>query len=160
MICYFVRHGLAADAAQWRGSDFDRPLTEQGIARTAAVAKRFAKVVTADVGAIVTSPLLRAKQTAEIVALALDLRDRLVEDARLGGGFDVDGLSEILQRHAGAEAIVLVGHEPDMSATVGHAIGGARLEFKKAAIACVDFRDPPSAYGELLWMAPPKVLLG
>lgn len=158
MICYFLRHGPARDAAQWQGSDDDRPLTEKGSERMAALAKRLAKM-DLDIDFIITSPLVRAKQTATIVADALDLCDELVEDARLAGDFGPEALREILSERRNANAIVLVGHEPTMSMTIGHAIGGARIDFKKGAIACIDFPDPQSPHGELLWMAPPKILL-
>jgi len=158
MMCYFLRHGPAEDAAQWRGSDYDRPLTEKGSERMAALARRLAKMGL-DLDLIITSPLIRAKQTAAIVAGALDLRDCVVEDPRLGGDFDADSLRDILSERRDANAIMLVGHEPNMSVTIGHAIGAARIDFKKGAIACVDFPEPPSPRGELLWTAPPKVLL-
>ena len=124
----------------------------------AAVAKRLAKL-DCNLDAIVTSPLLRAKQTAEIVAGALDLRERLTEDARLGGDFGPERLREILRDHRDVAALMLVGHEPGMSAAIGHAIGGARIDFKKGAIACVEISDVGSLRGELLWTAPPKVLV-
>lgn len=108
---------------------------------------------------IVTSPLLRAKQTAQILAQRLDMRDEIVEDARLGGSFDVERLGEILGAQAGAKTIVLVGHEPSMSATIGRAIGGASVELKKAALAGVDLPDPHSTSGTLVCLIPPKVLL-
>jgi phosphohistidine phosphatase len=155
MICYFLRHGIAADAARFAGSDRDRPLTGKGIEKMTAVAKRLAEMdVVLD--CIVTSPLLRAKQTAQIVADALGLRP--VEDARLGPGFSYDRLREVLGERRDANAIMLVGHEPAMSETVGDAIGGASIDFKKGAIAAVEFPDPQSARGVLLWMASPKIL--
>lgn len=66
MICYFVRHGPAVDAQEWRGPDFDRLLTEKGRERMARVANRLAKLHRT-LDAIVTSPLVRAKQTASII---------------------------------------------------------------------------------------------
>ena len=53
------------------------------------------------------------------------MRDKLVEDARLGGGFNIDRLAEIIAAEADMKTIVLVGHEPTMSATIGRAIGRA-----------------------------------
>src|SRR5580704_12068610 len=125
----------------------------------AAVAKRLAKLE-CHLDAIITSPLLRAKQTAEIVAGVLGLRECLTEDTRLGGEFGPDRLREILREHSDADALMLVGHEPSMSETVGRAVGGARIDFKKGAIACVEIVDLGSLRGELLWMAPPKLLAG
>ena len=159
MLVYFLRHGLAANAETWRGDDAERPLTDKGRERMSAVARKLAKLdIDADV--VVTSPLLRAKQTASIVARALDLSEKVVEDERLAGGFGVDALAAILRDHCDAEAVVLVGHEPNMSATIGHVLGGVRVELKKGAIACLSFEDPTSSKSELLWLAPPKVLIG
>jgi phosphohistidine phosphatase len=159
VICYFVRHGTAVDGAQWSGTDYDRPLTEKGRDKMERVADRLEDLeIEAD--AIVTSPLLRAKQTAEILAEALDLEESLVEDERLGGEFDSQRLAGILADRAGASAVVLVGHEPSMSAVIGDLIGGARMDFKKGAIACVDVSDASAPWGVLVWMAAPKILAG
>ena len=107
---------------------------------------------------IVTSPLLRARQTAEIVADRLKLRDDIVRDERLADGFDARRLSEILAEHDKAEAIMLVGHEPTMSATVGRIIGNASIELKKAALAGVALSDASAMRGTLICLIPPKVL--
>ncbi len=108
---------------------------------------------------IVTSPLLRAKQTAAILAERLGTNERVVEDARLGGGFDRRSLGEILDEHADAETIVLVGHEPAMSATIGRVIGDASIELKKAALAGVDLSHRSEPAGTLLCLIPPKLLV-
>jgi phosphohistidine phosphatase len=158
MRCYFLRHGIAVDPEAWQGGDFDRPLTREGRERMEREAKTIAKL-SLGIECIVTSPLLRAKQTAQILAQRLDMRDEIVEDARLGGSFDVERLREILGAHAGIKTIVLVGHEPSMSATIGRAIGGASVELKKAALAGVDLPGPHSTSGTLVCLIPPKVLL-
>jgi phosphohistidine phosphatase len=157
MKCYFLRHGLAGDPEQWDGNDADRPLTAEGKERMAREAKTMA-ALSLGLDAILTSPLLRAKQTATIVADKLKLRDRLIEDERLGIGFDANALEAILRERRDAAAILLVGHEPGMSLTIGSAVGGARIDFKKGSLACVTFDDPPSLAGQLTWLVPPKVL--
>jgi phosphohistidine phosphatase len=157
--CYFVRHGAAVDQQQSRGSDFDRPLTEKGRQKMELVGERLQDLAI-EADTIVSSPLVRARQTAEILAEALDLEEALVEDDRLGGDFDSDRLAEILSERAGARALVLVGHEPRMSAVIGKLIGGARIDFKKGAIACVDVTDTSPPRGVLVWMAAPKILAG
>jgi phosphohistidine phosphatase len=157
MKCYFLRHGLAVDPGEWHGEDFDRPLTGEGkdrMAREAATIAGFSL----DLDAIVTSPLVRAKQTAMIVARKMDLLHRLVEDERLGIGFSADALKRILQERPETTAILLVGHEPSMSQTVGSIVGGARIDFRKGSLACVSLADAASLSGELMWLIPPKVL--
>jgi phosphohistidine phosphatase len=156
MKLYFLRHGLA-DRSEWFGSDFERPLTERGKARMAREAATIAELGIAP-DLIITSPLTRAYQTAEIVAEHLDLLDRLIEDERLAPGFGPDELVEILQMHSDAVEIMLVGHEPDFSQTIGHLIGGGQVVCKKGSLARVDVYDDISLEGELVWLIPPKVL--
>ncbi len=159
MECYFLRHGPAVDPARWPGDDYDRPLTPQGRQRIAREAGAIA-ALSLELEAIVTSPLVRAQQTASIVAGKLKIPERLVEDARLGSGFDREALEEMLAERPNAGAILLVGHEPTMSATIGAVVGGAQLVFKKGGLACVTFASTGSPLtGELLWLIPPKVLL-
>ncbi len=157
MKVYFLRHGLAGDPNEWEGDDFDRPLTDEGRERMTREAKAMAKLdLEPDV--IVTSPLVRAKQTAEIVADRLRLRERLVEDERLAPGFNTERLVRILQDHTDADALMVVGHEPDFSFTLGQLIGGGKIDLKKGGLACVDLPDAASLDAVLLWLVPPKVL--
>lgn len=157
MRVYFLRHGLAGDRADWQGDDFYRPLTDDGIKRMRREAKTIAKL-DLELDVIVTSPLVRASQTAHIVAKRLDLRDVLIEDENLGLEFDIVRLRKVLSEHAAAEAIMVVGHEPSMSETIGQALGGARIELKKGALACVEL-DPDSMRGELLWLLSPRMMV-
>jgi phosphohistidine phosphatase len=157
MRCYFLRHGLAVDAGEWSGADFDRPLTRQGLERMTLAAKTIA-ALRLDVEIIITSPLIRAKQTATIVAKRLKLEDRLVEDERLAGGFGSSELAEILAEHRTADAVLLVGHEPGLSRIIGELVGGANIDFKPGSLACVNVPDPASLVGTLVWLVPAKVL--
>ena len=157
MRCYFLRHGIAVEPDEWRGSDFDRPLTREGRARMEREAKAIAQL-SLGIDRILTSPLVRAKQTAAILAERLGSSESVVEDARLGGEFDRGRLGEILDEHADVETIVLVGHEPAMSATIGRVIGDASIELKKAALAGVDLSDRSEPAGTLLCLIPPKLL--
>jgi phosphohistidine phosphatase len=111
-----------------------------------------------DLDAIVTSPLVRAKQTAAIVADGLRASDRLAEDERVGLDFDTARLAGILGDRRVANAIMFVGHEPSMSETIGRLVGGARIELKKGGLALVDVPNPASLVGSLVWLIPPKVL--
>ncbi|MBV9332739.1 MAG: histidine phosphatase family protein [Candidatus Eremiobacteraeota bacterium] len=157
MRCYFLRHGIAVEPESWSGSDFDRPLTREGRERMELEAKAI-EDLKLDLDCIITSPLLRAKQTAELVAARLG-NVKTVEDRRLADGFNLERLGEMLVAHPNAQAIMLVGHEPTMSATIGRAIGKAGVEFKKAALAGIEFGDRASPSGTLLCLIPPKVLV-
>ena len=156
MELYFLRHGLAGQRGEWTGDDFQRPLTEEGQARMVREAETIAALnLTFD--GIVTSPLVRAYQTAEIVARRLKAMDRLIADDRLEPGCGPQQLAALLSDHAGAAALMLVGHEPDFSEMIQHLTGG-RVECKKGSLACVSLTDPLSLKGELTLLLPPKVL--
>lgn len=158
MKLYFLRHGQAADADAWHGDDFDRPLTDDGRERMEREAKGMRQLgIALDI--IVTSPLVRAQQTAAIVADELKMRDRLTEDDSLGPGFDLDRLADVLRAHRNVNALMVVGHEPSMSATIGRLIGGAAIDFKKGSLARVDLPDPSQLAGELEWLLPPRILV-
>lgn len=156
---YFLRHGIAAEPDEWRGSDFDRPLTSEGRTRMGREAKSISKL-DLDLDCILTSPLVRAKQTAQIVADVIKMSDRLVDDARLGPNFAIELLADILSERVKANAMMLVGHDPTMTKTIGRLVGGARIDLKKGGLALVRLPDLPSLNGELLWLAPPKLLIG
>ncbi len=156
MNCYFLRHGIAVAPQAWHGSDDDRPLTPDGEKRMEREARAIADL-DLDVDTIVTSPLLRARQTAEIVADRLRIGDGLVEDARVAHGFDADSVAAILRERDRAASVMFVGHEPSMSATVGRLIGGASIELKKGGLAGVEL-DDPSVGGTLISLIPPRIL--
>jgi phosphohistidine phosphatase len=124
-----------------------------------ALEARTMKSLELGVDRIITSPLLRALQTAEIVAVELRRKDRLVTDQRLGPDFGPERLPEILRENRETRDLMLVGHEPSMSATIGRLIGGGRVELKKGGLARVDVPDPAELSGSLDWLLPPRVLL-
>jgi phosphohistidine phosphatase len=153
----FLRHGVAEPRETWRGSDAERPLTAQGRKAMTRAAAAFAELgVTPDL--IVTSPLVRARQTAEIAAAGLAIVDRLVRDTRLAPGFDVEDLRDILHEHGESDIVMLVGHEPDFSSVIARLIGGGRVVCKKGGLARVDVFEATAGGGELVWLLPPKDL--
>ncbi len=157
MILYFVRHGRAEDRADWPpANDHLRPLTEDGIQdmKKSAVTLRKLGVKPA---VILTSPLVRARQTAEIVAAALDMPYE--EDAALEPGFGINQLTDILEAHPATESLLLVGHEPDFSILVQMLCGGGRVEVKKGSLIRVDLFSTQPPAGTLVWSIPPKALL-
>ena len=157
MKLFFLRHGLAGDREEWKNNDFKRPLTKEGRARMKREAANIAELkVEPDL--ILTSPLVRAYQTAEIVAKELDLMDKLVKDDRLAPGFRQSELFKIVRAHSDASALLLVGHEPDFSAVITYLIGGGRVTCKKGSLAYVDLPDSSHLRGELIWLIPPKML--
>jgi phosphohistidine phosphatase len=156
MDLYFLRHGLAGQRGEWAGDDFQRPLTEEGKARMAHEAETISALKLA-FDSIITSPLVRAYQTAEIVARRLEAMDKLITDDRLEPGCGPQQLAAILRDHADAAALLLVGHEPDFSELIEHLTGG-RVECKKGSLACVRLAHADLLKGELTLLLPPKVL--
>lgn len=147
MILYLMRHAEALDARAGQ-ADADRPLTEKGLRRSQDAA---AALVAMDVrlDLVLTSPLLRAVQTAEIVAGKLQVP--LQQAPALASRVTTTAVSELLKANGSPEAVMLVGHEPDLSALVGEMIGGGEVQMSKGAIACIDAAAAWTT-GTLLWL--------
>jgi phosphohistidine phosphatase len=150
MELYFLRHG-EADWPGWKKSDDERPLTKRGKKQMRDVA-RFLDHLKVRPNLIVTSPLPRAAQTAEIAADYL--KAKLRKDESLAPGFAMSKLRTVLKRHR-AKALMLVGHEPDFTNVISE-LTGASLKLPKAGVALLDI-DPESEEGILLWLFPPKI---
>ena len=157
MEVFFFRHGEPIDSNAWEGDELTRPLTDEGMKRMRREARAMAGL-SLGVTLILSSPLKRALQTARIAAEALGLSGAMRADERLAPGFDIEELQEILSENAGAAAVLLVGHEPDLSRTVSACIGGGRMEFGKGGLARVQIALTPAPRGHLLWLLPPQVL--
>ena len=157
MELYFIRHGRA-DRTAWSGNDSERPLTSDGHSRMEKEARRLGEIGF-DVDVIITSPLTRALQTAEIVADVLEIKHRLVVDDRLGFGFDLSAVRALIAEYRDANRIAFVGHEPSFSSVVGELIGGALVVCKKGSVARVDLCSRDSRHGELVWLLQPATLL-
>ncbi|MEY2518841.1 MAG: phosphohistidine phosphatase [Verrucomicrobiota bacterium] len=148
MKLYFFRHGKA-DWPSWDKPDDERPLTQDGNEQVAAVAKLLARL---DISpAIVTSPLPRASQTAEIAGEYL--RQKVRVNPLLRPGFDAGKLRKLLKDFSG-NSIMIVGHEPDFTRTIFQLTGG-ETKLSKAGVALVEL-DSASMKGELRWLVPPK----
>ena len=150
MDIYFLRHG-EADWPDWEKSDDERPLTKRGKKEMHEVAK-FLKRVKARPALIVTSPLPRASQTAEIAAEHLKVECR--EDKLLVPGFGRQELERLLKKYP-EESMMIVGHEPDFSHAISR-LTGASHKLSKAGVALVEL-DRSWRNGRLLWLFPPKI---
>lgn len=155
MRIYFLRHGAAVERAGWERDDALRPLTGAGRRRLERIADTLADL-DLGLGAIITSPLVRARQTAEIVAARLGVA--WAEDARLAPGCDAARLCAVLRDHPDAATIMVVGHEPDLGETIGALIGGGRVACRKGGLALVNLPDASSREGQLAWLVPPRIL--
>jgi len=156
MQLYFLRHGQSVGRSAWKGPDGERPLTEEGrgaLAHEAATLLRLG--LKPDV--IVSSPLVRARETAEIVAGGLGAGDRVVVDDRVAEWFGVRRLRKVLREHGDIKRIMLVGHEPDFSTIIGKLTGG-RVVCTKGSLARVDVDAADAGTGELVWLLQAEVL--
>ena len=149
MQLYFLRHG-EADWRGWTKPDDERPLTDFGKKEVRRVAK-FLDRLKVKPDLIVTSPLPRALQTAEVAAE--QLKTKLRQDEALEPGFGISKLSTVLKRHR-SKVLMLVGHEPDFSSVIS-ALTGGFVKMSKAGVALIDI-DPETEKGRLLWLFPPK----
>jgi phosphohistidine phosphatase len=117
-----VRHGIAAEQEDWAPRpDEERPLTERGELRMRDAARGLRQLVS-EVRAVLTSPLKRALQTADIVAPVYGLSPRTVPE--LAAGCDPHDILPVLESLPGRDTVALVGHEPDLSTLVGLLLSG------------------------------------
>lgn len=151
MELYFARHGHAQPVAE-SGVDEERPLSDRGRAEVAAVARLLA-AAGAKPEVILTSPLLRARQTGEVFSESLGVPAESAEPLR--PGCRLDRLAQLLR--PGLARILLVGHEPDISTMVGELVGGAQLRMPAGAVAAVEVRDLRRGGAVLEWLLPPSL---
>ncbi|MGH9773772.1 MAG: phosphohistidine phosphatase SixA [Candidatus Acidiferrales bacterium] len=160
MILYLFRHGIAVDPADPTcPADPDRPLTRKGIEKTREVAQGLRELgVRPDT--MISSPFLRAAQTAEIACEALGFpRDKIRRtDALKPNGSPAELFKEL--SHVRGHEVMCFGHAPNMDEIIAHALGtrGAVTELKKAGVACLDVEGFSPARARLMWLFPPKVL--
>jgi phosphohistidine phosphatase len=156
---YLVRHGLAAERGTAWPDDTKRPLVPRGIARLRKEAAALeALAITFDT--ILTSPLTRAKQTADVLAAGLSPHPPVHVIASLAPGGSHAAFLADLEKHARRSHVACVGHEPDLGQLAARLIGAKRpIEFKKGAIGRIDLDGlPPSGPGHLRWLVTPRML--
>ena len=153
MELYFFRHG-DAEAGAAAGSDEARRLTERGRRETRAVAEALQRAGV-QLEAIFTSPLVRARQTAEILQEVFGVPAQV--DERLRCGCTLGQVQELVgeQPH---EGMMLVGHEPDFGRMVGQLVGGGRVEMKKSGLARLHVERVEPRGGTLVWLVSPELL--
>jgi len=136
MKLYLIRHAGAITRSQ-KIAEENRYLTIRGRKYFRLTAQRMAKKKEMP-DVIVTSPLARALQTAEILSEALDFQGQVVVSPELAPGFDVAGLRRILASFKGSRGLALVGHEPDTSEVTGELLKlGQPFSLKKGMIVCL-----------------------
>jgi phosphohistidine phosphatase len=152
-----VRHAIAVPAGTPDIPDDERPLTKRGRKRFRKAARGLAQIVPAP-DLLLTSPLPRALETAEIAADAWGEVTPTPEPL-LAGGQAADLIAALAAR--GEEDVVaLVGHEPGISKLLAQLVGGAAdgLPFKKGGAALVAMEPGEPSRGQLVWFLPPRLL--
>jgi len=109
---------------------------------------------------VLTSPLVRARQTADIVAAGFSPRPSIVPVDSLAPGGSFASIMADIEKHARKARVALVGHEPGLGELAARLIGSRHpIEFKKGAVCRIDLDEiPPSGPGHLRWMLTPKIL--
>ena len=157
MRLYFLRHGIAEDA-RIDLSDAERRLTKEGIAEIEAEARVFTKMKM-KLGIILTSPLPRASETAEIVAKALGIPSLVKVETRLAFGASLQDIRQMVSNHAALQNIMFVGHEPTLSSLAGQLVGGAAIALKKGGLIRINIDEVRPGAGVLEWVLTPAILL-
>ncbi len=152
MQMYIVRHGIAMDP--------ERYLTEEGVEKTKQVAKGVAALgITGDL--FLTSPYVRAAQTAGIFASALDYaKQKIRRTDLLLPGAEPTQLFRELAKDKQASTVFLFGHAPQLDDIIATALGSKKhvASLKKAGVAFLELKRLSPAIGQLVWLATPKML--
>jgi phosphohistidine phosphatase len=156
---YLIRHAIAAERGEQWPDDTKRPLTERGIARFKECVVGATRLGVA-VDEIFTSPLVRATQTAALLAAGLDGKPPVKTVDTLAPGHSPEEVMAQLARTAKRRRIAIVGHEPQLGELAAHLIGAGRpLEFRKGGMCRIDVEGLGSKRpGSLVWFVPPKAL--
>jgi phosphohistidine phosphatase len=156
---YLIRHGKAEDRGDAWPDDSRRPLTSDG---KDGLRKEGRGLVRLDVvfDLMLTSPYVRARQTADILAEAFDDRPPVVTVESLMPNGTFQAVLADLEKHAKRSRIALVGHEPSIGELAARLAGLRRpIEFKKGAVCRIDVKSlPPAGPGALRWFVTPAIL--
>jgi len=163
MELYVLRHAIALSADEAGVSqDSERPLSEEGIDKMKKIALAM-KRIGVEVDLVLSSPYLRAKDTATLAHERMGKESRLEFTNALASGQDAKHiLAELKQRFQKTRSIMIVGHEPDLSLLIGRitSLGRLRLEMKKAGLAKIEITElAPELKGNLEWLLTPRVML-
>ncbi len=156
---YLVRHAIAAERGDDWPDDTKRPLTDAGISRFKESVEGLAWL-DVEIDEIFTSPLVRTKQTATLLAHGLGNKTSVKTLDALAPGHTPRQVMNDLSRAAKRHRIALVGHEPCLGEHAAQLLGCARtLPFKKGGVCYITIQGLTSRRpGELVWFLPPKVL--
>jgi phosphohistidine phosphatase len=161
MTIYLLRHGIAETAGPG-GGDAARALTDEGRRKLRAVLK-LAREAGVKPDRLLTSPLVRAVQTAELAGESLGCETRPVRTGALEPAGDLDQVWRVIRSHKDAGSLLLAGHEPQFSQLAAYLLGApeALIDFKKGALVAIEIEQfGPHPRGVLRWMLTPKLAGG
>ena len=157
---YLVRHAIAAERGPNYPDDRERPLTSEGIARFKRVVEGL-KEFDVKLELVLTSPLVRAAHTAELLVAGIGGKPRVeVLEALAPGGRMTQVLDAIAKFSKRFHHIALVGHEPDLGELAVRLLRArGTIEFKKGAVCSIELDGAmPTGPGTLKWLLPPRAL--
>lgn len=162
MEIYLLRHGEAVPRGTPGYPNDDRPLTEDGIVKMTEASKGIAKIIDR-IDVIVSSPLIRALDTAKIAAEAIGYNKKIVTTEYLVPGYPQRSLFGFLKEYNNKDKIMLTGHEPHLGYLASRMLGIEEhvIEFKKGGLCRIDIsKFPPEKPGTLVWHLTQKQLVG
>ena len=158
MQLYLLRHGIAEDRAS-TGRDADRRLTDEGRDKLRRVLER-AHSVGVRPSLILSSPLRRALETAEIAGRELSYEGKIIRTPALAPESSPQNIWDAVRDYRDESAVLLAGHEPLFSATVAYLLGSTRemVHFRKGALVSIDVQTLGAVpAGVLEWMLTAKL---
>ena len=156
---YLVRHAIAAERGpEWPDDDL-RPLTDRGIARFEKAVAGLSNLKLA-VDEVLTSPLVRARQTADLLASGLEDGPPVQVLETLAPGHEPADVVEAVARLARGRRVALVGHEPGLGELAAYLLGTRRdIAFKKGGVCRIDLESGVArSSGVLVWFLSPKIM--
>ncbi len=163
MELFIIRHAIAEPLGKPNEfSDERRALTDEGRTRMREIVKGLTKL-DAQIDLIITSPLVRAIETAEIVSTGLGLSKKdMRQTLNLAPGGSIEGLFAEIKTHSEVQAVALVGHQPDLGNIISKIIsdeGDAAIQLKKGSVCCLNISETvPALRGEVAWLLAPRQL--
>ena len=161
MIVYLVRHAIAVPHGTRGVAEDDRYLTDEGVEKMNKAAAGL-RALGAQPGLILTSPLVRARSTADILKGALGREIQLECAEELSPSGKRKALYDILRRHAKLESVMLVGHQPSLGEIAGEIAWGSAESYvglKKGGACCLEVDTlSPTPRGSMVWLLTPAIL--
>jgi len=157
---YLVRHAIAAERGPNYPDDRERPLTSEGVARFKQAVEGLKDLDVAP-DLVLTSPLVRAKHTAELLVAGVPSKPRTETLDALAPGGRLPAVLEAVAKYTKRyRRIALVGHEPELGELAAKLLQArGAIEFKKGAVCCIELDGAmPGGPGILRWLLPPRAL--